>query len=391
MTQAEVEPEKKERWSYSWKHLYDEVVTSGLCTGCAGCVIACPHDVLSYDDTGGKYKPIQIEEYGGPSDCSHGDKACTSCTRACPRFRAWEPEIDTFMFGREREPDEVSGVIKDIFLARASDGELHEVGQDGGLVSAMLVYALEHDLIDAALVSYLEGDGTSWKAIPGIARNRADVIASAGSRYTYSANTLAYQDLEKEDERIALVGMSCQSSIPPVMKQRKAGKVARRLALNIGLLCSKTFDDAIFEELFEAKYGLKKSEMKKMNIKGVFQIWMNNGDYHEIPLKECHAWTREGCKMCPDFAAEHADISTGGIGEDNDWTLTIVRTDLGREIVDRMIKAGVIISRPADSDEKAMKLLRTLSIVSRRRWPSFAEPSVSVGVPPPKKKAAAAH
>ena len=59
MTVAE---EKKERWSYSWKHLYDEVVTSGLCTGCAGCVIACPHDVLSYYDTGGKYKPIQIEE-----------------------------------------------------------------------------------------------------------------------------------------------------------------------------------------------------------------------------------------------------------------------------------------------------------------------------------------
>ena len=124
-------------------------------------------------------------------------------------------------------------------------------------MSAMLVYALEHDMIDAALVSYLEGDGTTWKAVPGIARNRADVIASAGSRYTYSANTLAYMDLEKEDERIALVGMSCQSSIPPVMKQRKAGKVARRLSLNIGLLCSKTFDDAIFEELFEAKYGLQ--------------------------------------------------------------------------------------------------------------------------------------
>ena len=59
----------------------------------------------------------------------------------------------------------------------------------------------------------------------------------------------------------------------------------------------------------------------KMNIKGVFQIWMKDGAYHEIDLKECHAWTREGCKMCPDFAAEHADISTGGIGEDNDWTL----------------------------------------------------------------------
>jgi coenzyme F420 hydrogenase subunit beta len=379
---------KKERWSFSWKHLYDEVVTTGLCTGCAGCVIACPHDVLDYDDLLGVYKPVQIEnDYGGPRDCSHGDKACTSCTRACPRFRAWEPEIDEFLFGRTRTVDEISGVSKDIVLARASDPELFDVGQDGGLVSAILVYALEHDLIDAALVSYLEGDGTTWKAVPGIARTREEVIASAGSRYTYSANTMAYKDLAKDEERIALVGMSCQSSSPPAMKQRKAGKVARRFSLNIGLLCSKTFDDAIFEELFEAKYGLKKSEMKKMNIKGVFQIWMKDGAYHEVPLKECHAWTREGCKMCPDFAAEHADISTGGIGAFNDWTLTIVRTDVGRELMAAMQRDGVIEVRPGDDDPGAIALMHKLSARSRKRWPEFAIDAPRL-LPPPAPKPA---
>ena len=156
---------------------------------------------------------------------------------------------------------------------------------------------------------------------------------------------------------------------------------------NIGLLCSKTFDDAIFEELFEAKYGLPKEDMVKMNIKGVFQIWMQRRRYHEINLKECHAWTREGCNHCPDFAAEHADISTGGIGKDNDWTLTIVRTDLGREIISRMIAAGSI-DRPARRHRRAaIKLMRKLSIESRHRWPGFAEQSPIVGVPPPKKKA----
>jgi coenzyme F420 hydrogenase subunit beta len=277
------------------------------------------------------------------------------------------------MFGRARTADEPSGVCKDIVLARATDPVLQEVGQDGGLVSAILLYALEHDVIDAALVSYLEGDGTTWKAIPGVARTKEDIIASAGSRDTYSANTMAYNDaVESGAERIALVGMSCQSSVPPVMKQRKAGKVARRLSLNIGLLCSKTFDDAIFEELFEAKYGLKKSEMKKMNIKGVFQIWMKNGDYHEVPLKECHAWTREGCNMCPDFAAEHADISTGGIGAFNDWTLTVVRTDVGRELMDGMLSAGWIEVRPGDDDPAAIELMHKLSKKSRKRWPEFA-------------------
>ena len=171
------------------------------------------------------------------------------------------------------------------------------------------------------------------------------------------------------------------------MWDRKAGKVSKPFVFNIGLLCSKTFDDAIFPELFEAKYGLKKADMVKMNIKGVFQIWMKDGSYHEIDLKECHKWTREGCKSCPDFSAEHADVSTGGIGEDNDWTLTIVRTELGEEVINRMIADGSIIARPAQDDKEAMRLLRLLSIVSRRRWPEFADRAPSVGVPPPKKKA----
>jgi coenzyme F420 hydrogenase subunit beta len=372
---------------FQWKHLYSEVVTSGLCTGCAGCVIACPHDVLGYRDDAGIYKPFHLEEGYAPDNCSHGEKGCTSCTRACPRFRTWEPEIDEFLFGRPRTVEESAGQYKDIVLARATDAVLHDVGQDGGLVSALLVYALEHDVIDAALVSYLEGDGSTWKAIPGVARTRDDVIASAGSRYTYSANTLAYNDaIESGAERIALVGMSCQSSVPPVMKQRRAGKVARRLSLNIGLLCSKTFDDAIFEELFEAKYGLKKSEMKKMNIKGVFQIWMKNGDYHEVPLKECHAWTREGCNMCPDFAAEHADISTGGIGAFNDWTLTIVRTDAGRDLMDAMLRDGWIQTRPGDDDPGAIALMHKLAVKSRKRWPEFAVDAPRM-VPAPAPKA----
>jgi coenzyme F420 hydrogenase subunit beta len=372
-----------------WKHLFEEVVTSGLCTGCAGCIIACPHDVLGYDDTGGHYKPFHLEEEGGPGGCGHGDRGCTLCTRACPRFRTWETEADEFLFSRVRQIDEVAGISKDIVLARAVDPDVHAHGQDGGLVSAILIWALEQGLIDAALVSYLEGDGTSWKALPGVARTREEVLAAAGSRYTYSANPMAYGEaISGGAEKIALVGMSCQSSMPAMLSARKAGKVARRFALNIGLLCSKTFDDAIFEELFEAKYGLRKQDMVKMNIKGVFQIWMRNGDYHEVPLKECHAWTREGCERCPDFAAEHADISTGGIGAFNDWTLTIVRTDAGREVMDGLLRDGRIEVRPGDDDPGAIALLRKLSRVSRKRWPETAVEAPRLMPPlPPKPQA----
>ncbi len=357
-----------------WAQLFTEVVTSGLCTGCAGCVIACPYDVLGYDDAGG-YRPFHFEEHGGASDCTYGARGCTLCTRACPRFRTWEAECDRYLFGREREESEVAGEFIEMFLARATDEEINNAGQDGGFVSAALIWALEKDVVDAVLLSYLEGDGRSWHAVPGVARTRDEVLSGAGSRYTYSANTLSYQGaVDAGAERLALVGMGCQSSVPTVMASRKAGKVARRFQLNIGLLCSKTFDDAIFDELFHERYGIKREDIAKINIKGLFQIWLRDGSYREVPLAEGYEWTREGCKACPDFAAEHADISAGGIGAYSEWTLVIVRTERGKEIMDSMIADHAIQTRPADDDPGAVSLLRRLSRASRRRWPAEADP-----------------
>ncbi|MDE0803479.1 MAG: Coenzyme F420 hydrogenase/dehydrogenase, beta subunit C-terminal domain [Acidimicrobiales bacterium] len=361
------------RWTNQWLELKNEVIDTGLCTGCAGCVISCPHDVIGYNHEAGGYKPFHLEDELGPDDCVHGQKGCTSCTRACPRFRNWEPEADEHLFARYRDEDEQSGIYQDIMLTKASDKTVHELGQDGGLVSAILLWLLQEEYIDGALVSYLDGAKGDWKAKPGVATNKDEVLAAAGSRYTYSANTLAIDEaIERGLKDLALVGMSCQSSVPPIMWHRKIGKIGKPIKFNIGLLCSKTFDDAIFEELFETKYGIKKQNITKMNIKGVFQLWTDDGKYHGIPLKECHAWTREGCNHCPDFAAEHADISTGGIGEKNDWTLTIVRTELGREVISRMIDAGVIDARPGDEDPGAIALMHKLAAKSRSRWPEFA-------------------
>lgn len=359
-----------------WAHLHREVVTTGLCTGCAGCVVACPYDVLGYDAEAGRYRPFHVEADGGAFDCTHGERGCTLCTRACPRFRAWEPEVDTFLFGRPRADDELWGVAREVVLLRATDPALHDGGQDGGAVSAMVLWALEHDLVDAALVSGPGAGGDRWAATPTVVRDRAGVLATAGSRYTYSANTLGYGEaLAGGAERLALVGMSCMASVPATMTARKAGKVARRFALSIGLLCSKTFDDRIFAELFEARYGLRREEIVKVNIKGVIQLWTADGGYHEVPLKEAHGWTREGCTACPDFAAEHADVSAGGIGAFPDWTLTLVRTERGADLVGAMRAAGALEARPVADDPGVLALLGRLSRASRRRWPAGAEPS----------------
>jgi coenzyme F420 hydrogenase subunit beta len=114
---------------------------------------------------------------------------------------------------------------------------------------------MEEDYIDAALVSYLEGDGLEGQA--RVARHREEVLATAGSRYTYCANTLA-----STRRRSGASKPGPRRHELPVLGRRRSCGTARSarsskpIVFNIGLLCSKTFDDAIFEELFEAKYGI---------------------------------------------------------------------------------------------------------------------------------------
>jgi coenzyme F420 hydrogenase subunit beta len=200
------------------------------------------------------------------------------------------------------------------------------------------------------------------------------VLATAGSRYTYSANPLAMAEAEERKlKQIALVGMSCQASINGTVAARKVNKYKRRIALTIGLLCSKTFTYEGQEQVL-AEHGIDIADVTKVNIKGRYIGWTRDGGYHEIPLKEFHPHTRPGCKLCPDFAAEHADIATGGIGAENDWTLAIVRTARGEEWMQGVIDAGLVEVKPAEDDEVAMNLLRKLSVVSRRRWPAETLP-----------------
>ena len=54
----------------------------------------------------------------------------------------------------------------------------------------MLCWLLDHDYVEAALVSGVEPDD-AWKAKPVLVRTREEVLATAGSRYTYCANPLA--------------------------------------------------------------------------------------------------------------------------------------------------------------------------------------------------------
>jgi coenzyme F420 hydrogenase subunit beta len=357
-----------------WKELYHEVVATNLCTGCAACIMACPRDVLDYDRA--TYHPFNIEDTTPFDDCVHGRRGCDICTKACPRFRAWEVECDEALFGRARRPEEVTGIAREVLLVRATDPAIAAAGQDGGLVSALLIFGLERGKIDGALVSRLSRERI-WDAEPCVVTTREEVLATAGSRYTYAANPLAMKEAEERGLRnLALVGMSCQASINGTLAARNVAKYRRRIALTIGLLCSKsfTYEGAMVAKI-QGELGIPLEDVAKVNVKGRFILWRRStGERVEIPLKEMHPYTREGCTLCPDFAAEHADISAGGLGQTDGWTLTVVRTERGAEWMRELADAGWVAVRPGSEDPAALALMEKLAARQRRRWPTNLPP-----------------
>src|SRR5215203_4355943 len=305
-----------------WRELFHEVVATNLCTGCAACVMACPRDVLEYDHSE-TYHPFNVELSTAADDCVHGQRGCDICTRACPRFRDWEVECDQALFGRARAPEEVTGIRRGVFLARATDPALLAAGQDGGLVSALLVWGLETGRIGGALTSRLSSV-RRWDGEPFLATTRGEVLEAAGSRYTYAANPLAMKEAERRGlKRLALVGMSCQASINGTLQARRVNKYARRIEITLGLLCSKSFAYAGLNQVITEDYG--------------------------VPL---------------------ADIANGGLGQRDGWTLAVVRTQRGEDWMRQAEAAGVITVRPGEEDPAALALMGKLAVRSRERWPA---------------------
>ena len=330
--------------------LKKSVIERLLCTGCASCVISCPYNCLEYVDGGPKIV----------SEC----KVCGICAQVCPRFNFSMSSLEHFVFGRKRSADEEFGIYKRILVAQTKSSEIMDVCQDGGVVTSLLVCAIEDELISGAALSGRSPD-KPLKGLPKLALSKNDILACSGTRYTYSPNMLALRDaVQRKVGKLAFVGTPCQIHAIRRMQMLPLKKYADPVKFTVGLFCTESFScDGLIRQL--SKSGVNPNDVIKMNIKGKLILKMKDGAINALPLKDIKAAACDFCSACTDFSAELADISAGGLGL-NEWTLTIVRTDVGDEMVRRAEAKGIIESKPLE-DRRVIDLLIRLSRSKRER------------------------
>jgi coenzyme F420 hydrogenase subunit beta len=142
--------------------------------------------------------------------------------------------------------------VRKLTSAHTTNEDVRSICTDGGVVTSLLLYALDKHIIQAAIVSRRVGPfarqvviATTPEEIIDAAGSHYDEsrqLSEAGKRYTTFAPTIReVKTLHEQDiRRIALVGTPCQ--IHTVRKMQLLHVLpADTVTLTIGLFCMESF------------------------------------------------------------------------------------------------------------------------------------------------------
>ncbi len=330
--------------------LANEVTAKRICCLCGTCAAFCDKIKIT-EGEGGKKEPQFCEDY---------DTVCGLCYAFCPRTFLPRADIEWKLFGETRagEEEEVLGVYRRGYSARATKEDIRKKGQDGGVVTALLTYVLDGGIIDCGVITTADDQ---WKPVTKLARTYDDLKAGAGTKYTLYPSVTGVRDaIEAGCEKIGFVGLPCQmQGLRKVQTAEQPYDVgANKVKLLIGLFCMENFTEALlnFVETKCANGSLK--GVSKFNIKGK-ELIVSEKDTFSIPLADIKSYIGEGCLVCMDYTAELADISVGSVGSDDGWSTVFARTAQGEALVKAAAEKGYLEVR--ELEEKGLGSLRKLA------------------------------
>ena len=232
-----------------------------------------------------------------------------------------ETEIEQQFLEGSKDPN--FGVYSNMFSAKS-----RFKGQDGGVVTALLVKGFEENFFDAAVVVY-RGDGYSAKAV--LATNSEEAVAAGGTRYLRVNVTKKLRELITQGKkRIAIVCTPCEAKA--VRKIQQLLKNECKITV-IGLFCFEAFNKTKLKEEMCARLGIDLNKVEKTQIRhGKFTAFANGKEY-SCKVKDLDCAAEKACLYCDDFTSRFADISVGSVGSKPGYSSAIVRSIAGGELV----------------------------------------------------------
>ncbi|MCO6431629.1 MAG: Coenzyme F420 hydrogenase/dehydrogenase, beta subunit C-terminal domain [Deltaproteobacteria bacterium] len=360
------------------------IIDGGLCHRCGSCVGICPTGVLGLDE----------EEYPTIKNLS----ACTDCDlcmKVCPGDEFNFHSAHESLFGERGDITSTHGNFKTALISHSSDADIQEKSTSGGLVSDILIYLLESNQIDGAVV-IASDPGILWKGRPMVARSKQEVLSAMKSKYAISPTNTMFSEIRNLQGRYALVGLPCQ--IHGFVKAAELdARIKERVVLTIGLFCHAAIEHEGLRIIWESIDSEKRKRAKRYISRvgkhpGTPHLELDDGTLHPVYFSNrsgfrpssmeiinivYRLYTPSRCLTCFDASAEFADIAVGdpwmappnpSVDFYKGWSFALVRSARAQKIIDGLISEGRIVHEPVTRRE-ALACNRMMA--TEKRWRAF--------------------
>jgi len=270
--------------------------------------------------------------------------------------------------------DTLIGSCFGCYSGYAKNEKIRYNSSSGGVITALLTFALENKIITGAIVARQKNDnilfGESF-----LAKTKEEIIQSQKSKYipVLMDNVLKKFSNFTLEEKIAVVGLPCQFSAI-----EKSG-FKEKVYYKFGLFCGHTPSSHGLDLFLNKVAKIKKEEIDKIDFRG--QGWPGNVSIFKkdgtiLKFSFSFFWSIVGsiffypkkCLGCSDCLCNSSDISFGDAWlpefkkDSLGHSLIIARTQKGVDLLKKAEKAGVIEIFPVLPQKVLLSQITTIYI-----------------------------
>lgn len=312
------------------------------CIGCGLCEGVCPlHAVMVIENGYAGLKPVVDKNI-----CTN----CGLCLELCPT-----PEI--------AELDDLSK-FRVVSQGYSRVPELYLHGASGGVVSSILYYLFDKNIIDGALVAFYDD---KLNIYGDFIASKEEVVKHSGSYYQTCKQMLNIRKIHKY-KSVAVVGLPCH--IEALRKYAKRLNL-KNIIVTISLFCTIGRTRIGFKDFMKDKFNIDLDTIRACNYLSRYGeeqlgriIIKTQEEQAKYTLTEYldyidYFYTPIGCFNCRKMFSLNADISVGddwGIKTSRKIALIVANTEKGLSLLD---KTKILKLRRINGDKSLLHLLRS--------------------------------
>jgi coenzyme F420 hydrogenase subunit beta len=323
------------------EQLIIEVVDEGICMQCGTCVASCADACL---EMAGE-NPLPVLSPNAPYCID-----CGKCLDVCPRRATEFDDISQHFFGHTPSKTAIAGMVDSYWEGRVTDDEAWNRAAGGGVVSGLVIHLLDTQAVDGVIMCGPDPSRPGG-VVAKVVISREEMLANAGSHYRLvPVNAILQELLDTGQRRYALVGTGCHMS--GLRKLQMTSPVWKdKIVLAIGLLCGMNHSSLAIRHLMgdmgiDDVRAVREFRYRGWGGSGA-EATLESGELVRLEqyfgfqmIRLAPLFMPEGCALCLDYYAEHADITVGDYQKGT--SIVFVRGPAGLSAVKAAIERGIL-------------------------------------------------